>query len=453
MPVMTTEGRVHRQRVITTLCGLLLGGMQIAHAACADNAPAAPENWSLHWQATNVTQYHPGFRSPYSGANSLSGESHDDETTDATLFAGARLWRGMGFYLNPEVDQGFGLSDTLGLAGFSSGEAYKVGSSSPYLRLHRAFFRQVIGLGGPLQAVAPEANQLGGMVATDNVTLTLGKFSVGDVFDTNQYAHDPRGDFLNWAIIDAGAFDYAADAWGYSYGATAEWTQSWWALRAGMFDLSRVPNSRELEQDFSQFALIGELEERHTLAGHAGKLKLLGYVNRGRMADYADAVHLGQQSGTTPDVMRVRQYRSQPGVGLNLEQSLTADLGAFARASLNDGSKEAFEFTEINRSLSAGLALKGTRWKRPNDTLGLAGVVNGLSSDARSYLGAGGLGILIGDGQLPNYGLEKIAEAYYSVQLIEALAISLDYQFIDNPAYNRDRGPVSVVGLRFHLEM
>ena len=451
---MTTEGaRVRGSRTSASLWGLALGVAQLAGAALADDAPAPPESWSLHWQATNVTQYHPGFRSPYSGANSLSGDSHDDETTDVTLFAGVRLWRGMGFYLNPEVDQGFGLSDTLGLAGFSSGEAYKVGSSSPYLRLHRAFFRQLIDLGGETVTVAPAANQLGGTVAADNVTLTLGKFSVGDVFDTNQYAHDPRGDFLNWSLIDAGAFDYAADAWGYSYGAAAEWTQSWWTVRAGVFDLSRVPNSRELEQDFSQFALIGELEERHTLAGHAGKLKLLGYVNRGRMADYADAVSLGQRTGSTPDVTLVRQYRSRPGVGLNLEQSLSADLGAFARASLNDGSKEAFEFTEINRSVSAGLALKGTRWQRPNDTLGLAGVVNGLSSDARGYFGAGGLGILIGDGQLPNYGLEKIVEAYYSVQLIEALAISLDYQFVDNPAYNRDRGPVSIVGVRFHLEM
>lgn len=451
---MTTEdARVPRRRISTALGIFALCGAQLAGAAWADEAPAPPESWSLHWQATNVTQYHPGFRSPYSGANSLSGESHDDETTDATLFAGVRLWRGMGFYLNPEVDQGYGLSDTLGLAGFSSGEAYKVGANAPYLRLHRAFFRQVIDLGGEAVTVAPDANLLGDTHTADNLTLTLGKFSVGDVFDTNQYAHDPRGDFLNWSLIDAGAFDYAADAWGYSYGVAAEWTQSWWTLRAGLFDLSRVPNSRELEQDFSQFALIGELEERHTLAGHAGKLKLLGYLNRGRMADYADAVSLAQATGGTPDVTQVRQYRSRPGVGLNLEQALGPDLGLFARASLNDGSKEAFEFTEINRSVSAGLSLKGTRWQRPKDTVGLAGVVNGLSSDARSYFGAGGLGILIGDGQLPNYGLEKIVETYYSVQVIEALAISVDYQFVDNPAYNRNRGPVSIFGVRFHLEM
>ena len=136
----------------------------------------------------------------------------------------------------------------------------------------------------------PDANQLGGPQPVDSLTLTLGKFSVGDIFDTNAYAHDPRGDFLNWALIDAGAFDYAADAWGYSYGAALEWAQSWWTARAGVFDLSRVPNSRELQRGFGQFALIGELEERHTLWGRDGKLKLLAYMNRGRMADYDQAL-------------------------------------------------------------------------------------------------------------------------------------------------------------------
>ncbi len=455
---MTVDGARGRGRRMTdaVLCGLALGAAQLAGSASArPMPPAQPESWSLHGQATNVTQYHPAFPSPYSGTNSLAADSHDDETTDLTLFAGARLWRGLGFYLNPEVDQGYGLSDTLGVAGFPSGEAYKVGSSSPYPRLQRAFFRQVIGLGGAMLdgGAGCEQARRDFAEAADNLTLTLGKFSVVDVFDTNQFAHDPRSDFLNWSVIDSGAFDYAADAWGYSYGAAAEWTRHRWTLRAGMFDLSRVPNSRELERGFGQFELVGELEERHQLAGQDGKLKLLAYLNRGRMADYADALSLAQRTGDTPQVALVRQYRSRPGVVLNLEQALSPDLGAFARASLNDGSKEAYEFTEINRSLAAGLSLKGARWNRPNDTIGLAGVVNGLSSEARAYLDAGGLGILIGDGRLPNYGLEKIVETYYSVRVIEAFAISLDYQFIDNPAYNRDRGPVSVIGLRFHLEM
>ena len=413
----------------------------------------APEIWSLHGQFTNVTQYHPRFTSPYRGSNSLDPGNRGNETVDLTLFVGARLWEGGAVYVNPEVDQGFGLSNTLGVAGFPSGEAYKVGSATPYVRLHRAFFRQVIGLGGSPEAVQPAANQLGGSQDPNNLTLTVGKFSVVDIFDTNTYAHDPRSDFLNWSIIDAGAFDYAADAWGYTYGAAAEWTQSWWTIRGGVFDLSRVPNSKYLERGFGQFAAIAELEERHTLFARPGKVKLLGFVNRGRMANYSDAVRLAEQTGGTPDVALVRQYRSRPGMVLNLEQEVTSDLGAFARASFNDGSKEAYEFTEINKSVSTGLSLKGNYWNRPDDTIGLAGSVNGLSHAARSYFAAGGLGILIGDGQLPHYGLEKILETYYALRVAEPLTISLDYQYIVNPAYNRDRGPVSIFGLRVHAEM
>ncbi len=174
---------------------------------------ALPERWNLHGQFTLVKQYHPSFTSPCEGPNSLSSARNGEETTDLTLFAGIRLWNGGTFYVNPEIDKGFGLSDTLGVAGFPSGEAYKVGKSKPYLRLHRAFLRQVFDLGGASQTIDPSANEVGGVRSADNVTLTVGKFSVVDIFDTNSYAHDSRGDFLNWSVINAAAFDYAADAW------------------------------------------------------------------------------------------------------------------------------------------------------------------------------------------------------------------------------------------------
>jgi high affinity Mn2+ porin len=391
--------------------------------------------------------------SPYQGANSLDPRNEVKETTDLTLFAGVRLWEGGEAYVNPELDQGFGLSDTLGVAGFPSGEAYKVGQNAPYVRLPRIFFRQVIGLGGSEQAVEPAANQLGGTTSSDRVKLTLGKFSVVDVFDTNTYAHDPRRDFFDWSIIDSGAFDYAADAWGYTYGAAVDWTQSWWSVRGGVFDLSEVPNSKYLNRGFEQFAAIGELEERHVLLGRGGVVRLLGFVNRGRMANYQDAVSLAQRTGSTPDVALVRDFRTRPGVALNIEQEIAFDLGVFVRGSVNDGSKEAYEFTEINKSVAAGLSLRGARWSRPDDTFGLAAAVNGLSGDARSYFAAGGLGILIGDGRLPRYGAETILETYYSARVADHLTLGLDYQYVANPAYNRDRGPVSVVGLRIHLEM
>ncbi len=415
--------------------------------ARADDDPGIFE---VHGQTTVVEQYHPRFHAPYTGANSLNPGNRGDETFDATLFIGMRLWRGASFYADPEIDQGFGLSGTLGAAGFPSGEAYKVGSQEPYLRLQRMFFRQSFDLGGDTQTIDSDANQIAGSRTADNLIVTIGKFGVTDIFDTNTYAHDPRGDFLNWALIDAGAFDYAADAWGYSAGAAVEWTQGWWTLRGGLFDLSTVPNSKTLDSRFSQFEMTGEFEARHEFFGREGKIKLLGFLNRGRMGSYDAALRLAAATGNPPDTALVRRYNSKAGASLNIEQPLGDNWGAFARASINDGSQEAFEFTEINRSLSAGVSLKGADWGREKDTIGLAFVINGMDRDARDYFAAGGLGILIGDGRLPHYGSEDILEAYYSATLCDGITASADYQFLANPAYNRDRGPVSVFGFRLH---
>jgi high affinity Mn2+ porin len=356
------------------------------------------------------------------------------------------------FYANPEIDQGFGLSNTLGVAGFPSGEAYKIGAVAPYIRLQRAFFRYTIGLGGAKEAIESDVNQLAGSRDADNITITLGKFSVVDIFDTNTYAHDPRSDFLNWSIIDSGAFDYAADAWGYTYGGAVEWTQSWWSLRSGFFNLSRSPNSKNLDRGFEQYEFVTETEERHTLFGNPGKVKILFFANHGRMADYNDALRLAQETGTTPDVSQVRRSTTRPGIALNFEQQIVPDVGAFVRASLNDGHIEAYEFTEINQSISAGLSVSGGRWHRPDDTLGIAGVVNDISKDARNYLAAGGLGILIGDGQLPKAGLENILEIYYKILIVKGVNFTLDYQHVENPGYDADRGPVDVLGFRVHAE-
>jgi high affinity Mn2+ porin len=430
---------------------LLLFCMAPAHADPFDSVDA-PEQWAIHGQFTNVTQYHPAFASPYRGPNSLDPGSRGDETIDATLFLGIRPWAGGEIWADPEMDQGFGLSDTLGVAAFPSGEAYKVGSSVPYFRLQRLFFRQTIDLGGEWQRDEPDANQLGGGHTADNLVVTLGKISVVDIFDTNTYAHDPKKDFLNWAAIDSAAYDYAADSWGYSYGAAAEWTQDWWTLRAGLFDLSKMPNGIHLETGFGQFETVVEGEERHTLFGHDGKLKLLGYVNRGRMGGYEDALRYSEIFGGAPDTALVRTYKSRPGFALNLEQGLTDDLGFFARLSANDGSQEAYEFTESNRALSTGLSLNGEAWERPKDTFGFACIVDDISHAARTYFAAGGLGILIGDGRLPHYGLENGFETYYSAQLEAWLSAGLDYQMIANPGYNRDRGPVSIFSARVHAE-
>lgn len=426
--------------------------LTLAGAARAADGTDAAENWSVHGQLTFVEQYHPAFRSLARGPNSLDPASRGNETIDATLFAGARLWAGAEIYADPEMDQGFGLSNTLGLAGFSSGEAYKVGKAEPYGRLQRLFIRQTIDLGGEIQTVESDANQLAGSHTANTLVLTAGKLSVVDIFDTNAYAHDPKKDFLNWAIIDSGAFDYAADAWGYSYGLTAELTEGVWTLRAGLFDLSRIPNTTKLVRGFGQYEFVVEGEERHTLLGQPGRVKLLGYFNRGRMGSYAQAVALGIATSTTPDTALVRRPATRPGMAVNAEQQLDESLGAFLRFSWNDGSEEAFEFTEINRSIVLGLSLKGTEWGRNDDTLGVCFVNNDISDSARRYFAAGGLGILIGDGSLARYGSEKIAEAYYSARLTSWLTTAVDYQFIADPAYNRDRGPVSILSARLHAE-
>lgn len=423
-----------------------------APAFADDVAETQAETWAIHGQATFVDQYHPAFRSPYRGLNSLDPGSRGDETVDMTLFAGVSPWEGGEAWANVEMDQGFGLSGTFGVAAFPSAEAYKVGSAEPYGRLHRLFFRQTFDLGGDEQSVEGAANQLAGSRTGDNLVITVGKFSVTDIFDNNSYAHDPRGDFLNWAIVDAGGYDYAADAWAYTYGGAAEWSFGNWTLRGGLFDMSRLPNSKELETNFGQFELVSELERRISLFGHDGKIKLLAFVNRGNMGAYTDALALGRATGTTPDVSLVRHYRSRPGGSLNVEQGLTDDLGFFLRASGNDGSKESYEFTDINDSLSTGLSLKGASWDRKEDSVGAAFEIAGISKDAQAYFAAGGLGILVGDGQLPHYANETVFETYYDAQLMKGLHAALDYQFIANPGYNPDRGPVSVFGFRLHGE-
>jgi high affinity Mn2+ porin len=412
--------------------------------------PLDSDGWSLHSQTTFAAQYAPPFHAPYGGANSLDPNT-GRETWDATLYLGRTLWEGAELWVNPEIDQGYGLSNTHGIAGFPNGNAYKVGASDPYLRLPRAFIRQTIDLGGETEKVASDLNQFAGSQSSNRLVITVGKFAVWDWFDGNKYAHEPRSDFMNWALIDTATFDYAADSWGYTYGATVEWYEGPWTWRGCFCDLSIVPNSPELDPTFKQFQWIGEIERRHELWGQPGKIIVTGFLSRGRMGRFDDALNLAEATGTMPDTSLVRHYASRGGVGLSVEQQVFADFGVFARAGWADGNMEPYEFTDADRTMAAGLSLSGQRWGRPNDTFGLAGVVNGISAIHAAYLDAGGLGILVGDGQLPHPGPEQIVEAYYSFPVGSWLA-TLDYQFIANPGYNRDRGPVSIIGTRLHAQ-
>ena len=427
---------------------LALGFVFLSLAA---SAAADDEAFALHGQFTYIEQETSGFNAPYRGTNSLS-PNRGAEIADATLYLGARPWPGAEAWINGEIDQGFGLDNTLGAAGFPSGEAYKVGKNQPYFRLQRAFVRQTFNLGGTSQKVESSANQLAGARSEDRVVLWLGKFSVVDIFDTNQYAHDSRADFLNWTAIDTGTFDYAADAWGYTAGAAVEWYQKSWALRAGVFDLSDVPNSAHLDPGFHEFQTDLELEHRHAFGESAGRLLVTVFQSRGRMGLLDQAVEIAQNTAGPVDIVAVRRYRSRFGASLSLEQQITPQLGAFIRAGKAGGNVEAYEFTDVDRTLAAGVSLQGSSWHRPDDTLGFAAIDNGISAARQAYLNAGGLGILIGDGKLPHPGPEQIIETYYSAAVWKFVRFGLDYQWISHPAYNRDRGPVSVVAVRLHAQ-
>lgn len=410
------------------------------------------QDWAIHGQATFVLQANARFRSPYQGANSLDHRSHAKETFDLTAYAGVRPWSGAEIWVNPEIDQGFGLSDTLGVAGFPSGEAYKVGRANPYAKLPRWFLRQTIDLGGDTEKVDSDLNQLAGHHRADRLVFTIGKFGVVDVFDTNDQAHDPRSDFLNWTIIDAGTFDYAANAWGYTYGAAAELYTGPWTVRAGLFALSDVPNSEKLDSSFEQNELVGEIEHRQSIGGQPGKIKITFFRNRGRMGRFEDAIRLAEQTGRSADITAVRRMQSRTGVSFNLEQQLSKTASVFVKGGVANGNIEPYEFSDVDRTIATGVTLKGSAWGRSDDTLAIAGVINGISRVHQQFLNAGGLGILIGDGRLPHPGPEQIVEAYYDLAVIKALHVTLDYQFVDHPGYNRDRGPVSVGAIRLHAQ-
>src|SRR5262249_4861127 len=284
-------------------------------------APLDADQWSVHAQTTLVGQYAAPFNAPYHGTNSLDPDI-GRETWDVTFYLGRRLWNGAALWINPEIDQGYGLSNTLGVAGFTSGEAYKVGYTHPYVRVPRAFVQQTIDLGGATETVDPGLNQFRTTRTANRVVATIGKFSVSDLFDTITYAHDPRNDFMNWSIVDAGTFDYAADAWGFTYGAALEWYQGRWAARFGLFDLSLVPNSADLDSNFQQYQVVYEVEHRHSIHTRTGKTALVGFVTRGRMGSFDDAVALAKITGEPADIAAVRRYNTRPGVSLNVEQQL-----------------------------------------------------------------------------------------------------------------------------------
>lgn len=406
--------------------------------------------WSVHAQTTYNVQTHSTFTAPYQGANSLQDRREGRGSFTATGFIGRTLWRGGEFYANPEAIAGSGLSGVLGLAGPPNGETYRVDSQKLRLTLARAFMRQTWSLGGPTETVTDSANQVASIATRDRLVVTAGKFSGSDIFDDNSYAHDPRTQFNNWSVWETASWDYAADTRGYTYGFSAELTRNAWTGRLGFFLEPRAANGIHLDRDERHaHGDVFELEHDHTLEGHEGKVRGMAFVNHARMGSYREAL---DRDPTAPDVTTTRKAgRIKFGFGLNAEQSLSSWLGAFLRAGWNDGHTEAWAFDEIERTIAIGLSATPVAMHRPNDRIGLAIVENGATAVHREYLASGGYGFMLGDGRL-RYGSEHVVDTYYSWQIDNLVSFSAELQRYANLAFNRDRGPLVVYGVRVHIQ-
>jgi high affinity Mn2+ porin len=414
-------------------------------------------NVSIHAQSTIIGQGNVPFPAAYSGANSLFPGYQVRETFSITGFLGYKAFEGTEFYFNPEPFQGFGLSGTHGLAGFPNLEAQKAGFDFPHYNTSRLFLRKVFGLGGEQEDLPDGPNQVGEKVDVSRVTFTFGKLAIPDIFDNNAYAHDGRTQFMNWVLNDAGAFDYVADQKGYTWGTALELNQKDWALRSGYFLEPDVPNGNNFDtRIFQRGQYILEFEDRYMLFGTPGKFRLTGWETQCYCGSFAATITNPflvnpALDGGTPDIAATRKTRSEFGFIANLEQTVSDDLGLFARLSWQSGQTEIVAWTDVDESISFGGVLKGTSWERPNDRVGLAGVVNGLSGNYQAFLGIGGLGINIGDGAL-SYRPEEILETYYSVGLTDWATLTFDYQFVANPGDNLVRGPVSIGAVRLHVQ-
>ncbi|MGO8700238.1 MAG: carbohydrate porin [Limisphaerales bacterium] len=427
-------------------------------------ANADDQKWNWHVQNTDIVQGDPGFRAAYSGPASLNSDGEVQETVTLDLFAGLRLWRGAEAHMDGLMWQGFGLSRTHGVEGFPNGDAYKAGSETPYFMFARLFIRQTIGLGGEQEDVADAQLTLSGKRDISRLTFTIGRFSPLDMCDNNSYAQDPHTQFMNWAMMGNLTWDYGQDTVGFTTGLAVELNQPKWALRYGFFQMPASKNgfsgedrylmwpSRGADGPFLRaWAMMTEFERRYSVNAHPGVIRFLAWLNEADMASYEAAISILESNGVGTDIAAARAYRLKYGFGLNWEQEAGKDIGLFSRLGWNDGQEETWTFTDVNWTASLGLCVKGRAWRRPDDAFGFAGVVSGASRDNQRFLEAGGLDMLDGDGAL-NYGCEKILETYYSYPVCKNVHSTLDYQFISAPAFNRDRGPVSVFGARMHWE-
>ncbi|HZR25139.1 MAG TPA: carbohydrate porin [Vicinamibacterales bacterium] len=410
------------------------------------------DRWWVSGQINIIEQAHPAFTSPYSGPNSFGSAPEHAVSRVMTLFTGARLGHGWEAIVDVESAGGRGLSDALGLAGFTNLDVVRNPTlgATPYLA--RAIVRKIIALSADDSKAAATPLSLAPTLPTRRIDIRAGKLSIADFFDVNSVGSDSHLQFTNWTVDNNGAYDYAADTRGYTYGVIVEYDTPRWSIRGAEALMPTVANGLEL--DWNVGRARGENVELELRPRRSLTLRLLGYDNHANMGSYSEAIAAyAAGRDRTPDIIAHRTDGCvKVGFGANVEYAPDAGVRLFARAGWNSGDSESFAYTEVNDTLAAGGDVAGSPWHRKDDRAGIAIVSNGLSDAHREYLRLGGSGFLLGDGTL-SYGRESIVETYYTAHLWRGVSASAGAQFIVHPGYNRDRGPAFVQMARLHLEL
>jgi len=409
------------------------------------------ERFTIHAQTTIINQNKTSFSAKYSGSNSLTTNAESQTSLTSTLYLGARLWKGAGIIMNPEIAGGAGLSGTLGIASAPNGETYRIGNPAPQIYLARIYYTQNFALNNDQTFQKSDLNQFAGKLPSSYLSATIGKISISDFFDKNKLSHDPRTQFMSWGLMSNGAWDYPANTRGYTPSMVLEYVTPANELRYAFSLVATVANGSIMNWDISKAGSHSlEFTHKYKIKNQEGTVRLLGFYTLAHMGSYLQSIAL---KPLNPVIQDVEKYgNTKYGVGINAEQNIKDDLGCFFRASWNDGNNETWAFTEIDRTVSGGLTMKGTKWNRKNDQLGLAFVVSGISKPHQEYLKAGGNGFILGDGYL-NYSPEQLYEIYYSFELVpNSIFVTGTYQLLKNPGYNTDRsGPVNIFSMRMHL--
>jgi len=417
--------------------------------------------WTTHFQLTVIQQFHGNHHFPYSGPSSLDSSSEQPVSLTSTLFLGRRLWKNASVFFNPELIAGNGFSGSKGFAGFPNGEIYRVGNPIPTPFIARLYLQQVFTLGGTTyEQQGDDVNQMEGKIATSRLVFNIGKFCLADFFDDNNYDHDARNQFLNWSLMANGAWDFAADTRGYTSGIEAELVKPKYTIKFAFTEMPKQANGPVMETDLLKSnALALEFGASYKIVALPGKIKITGFRNTTKAPKYTDATlaflegdssYVPVLAGTAPGKMF---GGVKYGYGINIEQPITATVGAFLRYGWNDGKTASWAFTDIDQNIQLGGSFSGKIWKRPFDEFGIAIASNGISKEHQDYLKAGGYTFIIGDSHL-NYGREQIFETYYRAKLNQFIYLSGDFQLILNPGYNKDRkGPISIPAIRLHIEI